>query len=435
MTPEPKDVRDRLIADAVGYLPGRRSTAEHGADDLQTLRDVAAKVGHELDQKIACGQPDRILGVRAFYRQADPDNKHLGTNARRRIDSAHKLDEAALIFGCQPILDGQLPPPCGIQVTVWHSETKMPIGTPGVSSIRCSRPAREIRVLTQIVASLVGGERSSSYVKPMLIIPPSQAEDLDALACEAIQTAREARLRLLDLLSVEAYGSMPLLFGNIRAAQYDDEMGLYYGAPSALADSPAAIDALAELTNEDVPWLAQFAIDQTGQMRIPEDWWLDLSPLADSTSERPRTIAGPALRIRQPHHIINVLLSRRHRAPVLTRVPDVAGYAQIANGSIMARGTHGTVAIRVLSHTTPQGLQSLGLTNLPNTAAGHLRLSMAIEGLFGSPSQRVGCRKRAGAYLARMQFQTTSKLAARRISGLIVMSYDQTVTTRVRTIV
>ena len=175
---------------------------------------------------------------------------------------------------------------------------------------------------------------------------------------------------------MEIYGSLPLLFGCIPVPDHADEAaGTGLGTQAALADSPAAIDALDALTNRNVPWLAQFGTYTGAQCRVPDGWSLDLAPPADSTSERPRT--GPLLRIHEPKHILSIMLSRSHATRLA--VSEGAGYIQIIHGSITARGFTTTVAMRALSHRSPTGLLSLGVTNLPDTGAGWVRLATAVK--------------------------------------------------------
>jgi hypothetical protein len=357
----------------------------------------------------------------------DPQ-RELGTVARRRIDAAHDIALAGAICAFESLAFSDLQPPAGVIASSWTWTTAVRKGTPGVAEL----PNGE-RTRTVLILSVVGGEGPTAYNAPMLIEPAYDPTNIRDLALQAVRLAKRGRQLVREYVPEVGgvrIGSLPILMGRLRAATPHPVLGGILGEPVAIADMPEIVDELANLTSEDIPFVAYACSGRDGRLQVPEGWYLDVTQRAGSDAERPTGLAG--LGELRRNGIVPLLLGSKEAVEgrLVDRVPDTEGGTWIARGCMLTQGLRLPVPLGVFGHVSLTGQPSIALTNLPRTPAGMLRLSLAIEGLLGSATVRVGCRRRVAKFVRHIDLPSDSFAAARRIFGLIVMSYRWTVIDR-----
>jgi hypothetical protein len=418
-----------MYRDAVGSLPDRTTVETTGVSDLFTLTRQAANLGQAIDRDLIQGDVNVLTSKDMLVRALDP-TKQLGPRALQRINAAHDVQLAGAISACEPMRFGILHPPAGGTITTWTTTTTLPRGVPGVAVLE-----NGVRTRTWITYSIVGGEWSGAYSNPILIEPAIDPTHEVALSRQALEIAvrgRELVRRYCSTLEPSGVrvGIVPILIGTIRTARYDHATGSILGPRVAPADLPEIVEALDALTDEEVPFLAQACAHADGTLHNPPGWFLELRSLAGDGAERPGSAHGLTGRT---YRVVETLLESRpsRGIQVLKRIPDVAGVARISLGAVVAPGTSKVVRMRAVSHVSTKGLAAVGVTNLPDTEMGLLHLGMAIEGFFGSATERAACRRRAARFCSRFDIPTFSMGAARRVSGITVMSFTPTVVDRV----
>lgn len=419
-------LREKL-RDAVGFVPARASSCETGVDDLITLIRLLEPFAREVD---AISQPGAVFGTHVTMMDSIDPDRALGSVAKLRINTAHDLRLAGLIVAVGALYRGELQPPGGVKATGFTFPTDLPVTCPGVAIFPDGTRSR-----TMVVAGLVDGGQVRNYFLPLLIEPATEPTNECSVALQSLEQAKAARLlvrRYLPTINNVPIGSLPILLGRISAAGQHAPYGGILKGPVAMADLAPVADALDELTQHDIPFIAQACLARTGEMVLPAGWKLDVADPTGPGAERETAPAGlPSLRFGDTTRI---LLGGRDaiESGILRPIPDVAGRAWYLRGSMHAQGVQRVRQFPVIGHIGCRGRAAIALSNLPlNTERGLARVGLGLEGLFGADIARGECWDRALRFVEHLDLQTTSQRSARRELGLVTMAYVSTVLDRV----
>jgi hypothetical protein len=414
------------LKDAVGKASGRASTPETGVEDLITLIRLLEPFAREID---SIAQPGSVFGTQAMMMESIDPDRALGSVAKLRINTAHDLRLAGLIVAAGALHRGELQPPGGVKATAFTFPTKLPATCPGVAVFRDGTRSR-----TMVVAGLVDGGQVRNYFLPVLIEPATDPTNECSVALQSLEQAKTARVlvkRYVPYINNVPIGSLPILLGRISAAGPHVRYGGILKGPVAMADLAPVVDVLHELTELEIPFIAQVCHTRTGEMAMPEGWRLDVSPLAGPGAERENAPAGlGSLRFGDA---TRTLLGGRDAidSGLLRPIPDVSGQAWYLKGSMLALGRGMVRQFPVMGHVGCSGRAAIALSNLQLNERGLARIGLGLEGLFGADIAHSECWDRALRFVDHLDLQTNSQPSARRELGLVIMAYVSTVLERV----
>jgi len=402
---------------AVGKIEDRHTSERRGLEDLVKLHCAARRLGASIDT-LPYDDSVAFTSFAMLFEELEEVGEHsFGRLERTRITEAHDIQLASSLSAIAQIEAEELDAAAGIYIHACTVPTVMRRGSRGV----VVHPGGG-KTVTLVFASVAGGAPGSEYSHVVLADFAGDPLDVDAVGRQAFDLGVRARELTREL--IHDIGPLPIVGGTIAAAELDGELEVVE-RPVALGDLPAVVEHAART---DEPFVLMAFLGEDGDLRAPDDYWLDLTPPAALDTERPGACGGAMVAIR--HDIVGRLL----RPPAVVAeqlflpLPDCGGVGQVTRGGVMVPisrwRSHPVAAATFRPY---DGGEWIALTNIRPTEQGPAAIARALAALFSGEPTRTSCRERAGRFAQRFAISTTSLPGSRTVAGMFLLAFAPTV--------